>query len=113
MNFNLDNKSFVLLNNSEEGTVDQATVFHYNQNGNLVKAEYHGGQILWGTIVGELIRDKMKMLYQCMTVDGELKAGQAFAKLSWHANKKIRLDLEWKWLGDHTGKGTSIYLEKH
>ena len=111
MTYNLDNKAFVLLENSELGTVDQATIFNYKQNGNIVTADYHGGQIHHGKIVGKLESNKMTMLYHCLTKDGELKAGQALAKITKGSDNKLRLDLDWKWIGDHSGSGSSCYLE--
>ena len=51
------------------------------------------------------------MLYQCLTIDNELKAGQAIANVIIHTNEKIELHLDWKWIGSHKGTGTSIYVE--
>ena len=42
---NLDGKKFGLLANSENGEVSTDTLFHYEQMGGLVTAEYRGGSI--------------------------------------------------------------------
>ena len=49
--YNLNNKRFAVLENSENGEVDSTTIFEYKQNENLVTAEYHGGTIKYGKIL--------------------------------------------------------------
>ena len=51
------------------------------------------------------------MLYQCLTVDNELKAGKALAKIRLTENGKIKLTLDWEWLDEENAKGRSEYLE--
>ncbi len=51
------------------------------------------------------------MLYQCITTKNELKSGKAIAEISFTENDKIKLKLNWEWLGDHNEKGISEYLE--
>ena len=51
------------------------------------------------------------MLYQCLTIDNELKAGKAKAEVSLSETGKIRLKLNWEWLGDKNESGVSEYLE--
>ncbi|MGW9684347.1 hypothetical protein [Flagellimonas sp. 2504JD1-5] len=110
--YNLNNKTFLLLENSENGKVTSDTVFRYQQEGNLITAEYDGGTIRYGKIIAKLHEDKMEMLYQCITMEGELKAGKAKARIRLDANDKIHLYLDWEWLGDSSKKGTSEYIEK-
>ncbi|WP_420603746.1 hypothetical protein [Flagellimonas sp.] len=109
--FNLNNKTFSLLENSENGKVTSDTVFRYQQEGNLVTAEYDGGTIRYGKIIAKLNEDKLEMLYQCITVDGELKAGKANAEIRVDTDNKIHLHLDWEWLDSSSEKGTSEYIE--
>ena len=51
------------------------------------------------------------MLYQCISIENELKAGKAIAKISLTKNNKIKLKLNWKWLTDDFSTGTSEYIE--
>ena len=110
-NFNFNNKTFVLLENSKKGKVNAETVFKYKQEGDLVTAEYFGGTIRYGKIVGLLQGDDLKMLYQCLTVDNELKAGKASAKVAYTNTGRLKLDLNWQWITDNNEKGTSQYIE--
>lgn len=51
------------------------------------------------------------MLYQCITTDNELKAGQALADISLTETGKIKLQLDWRWLGSGNQTGISQYIE--
>lgn len=104
------NKSFRLLQNSDTGQVTDETIFHYQQNDDLVTADYHGGTIRYGKIIAQLVDDKLHMMYQCLTSENELKAGKAIANISRSAEGKITLSLDWQWL-ESNGKGSSIYQE--
>lgn len=110
-NINFNNKTFLLIDNSEKGTVNSDTVFKYQQEGNLVTAEYSGGTVVYGNIIAKLIDNQLHMLYQCMTTDDELKAGKAIAQISINEHNKIQLKLDWEWLGSKNDKGVSEYLE--
>ena len=51
------------------------------------------------------------MLYQCLTTENELKSGKAIAEISFTENQKIKLKLNWEWLGDKNEKGISECIE--
>ena len=51
MNVNFNNKTFLLVENSANGKVDFQTIFKYQQQGNLVTANYFGGNIQYGKII--------------------------------------------------------------
>ncbi|EAR03014.1 hypothetical protein [Maribacter sp. HTCC2170] len=106
-----NNKTFSLITNSKNGEVDTETVFEYSQKGNLVTAEYHGGNIRYGKIISVLKSNELHMRYQCITTDDELKAGKAIAEISLNEQGKIKLKLNWEWLGGNQTIGTSEYIE--
>jgi hypothetical protein len=109
--FNFNNKRFAIIRNSANGQVNKETIFEYRQDGNLVTADYFGGTIKYGKIIAELKGDKLSMLYQCFTTDGQLKAGKAIAQISLMENGKMKLSLDWEWLTNGNGTGKSEYLE--
>lgn len=108
---NFNNKTFSLIENSDNGKVNSETVFEYKQVGDIVTAEYYGGTIRYGKIIALFKDDQLDMLYQCITTDNVLKAGKAIAEITLTDNNKIRLKLNWEWLGDKNEKGVSEYLE--
>ncbi len=77
----------------------------------MVTADYYGGNIIYGKIIAQLRDDKLHMLYQCLTMDNELKAGKALAQVGFNENNKIKLKLNWEWLEDNQEKGVSEYVE--
>ena len=109
--YKLKNKTFTLLENSENGAASNQTIFKYQQDGNLVTADYFGGSIRYGKIIAQLKTNQLHMLYQCLTIDDELKAGKAIADISLDKNGKIMLKLHWEWLNKKEIKGTSFYIE--
>lgn len=109
--FDFNNKTFLLLENSKNGKANSKTIFKYKQEGDLITADYFGGSIKYGKIIGHLNINNLNMLYQCITEDNELKAGKAIAAVSLSSNNKIKLKLRWEWLGDEKGNGVSEYIE--
>ena len=106
-----NNKTFSLVENSENGSVNSDTVFKFEHKGDLVTADYYGGGIRYGKIISILENNTLTMRYQCLTDAGELKAGKAIAQISLSDKNKIKLKLEWEWMGETVEKGTSEYLE--
>ena len=107
----LNNKTFVLVNNSEKGDVNANTQFRYFQQDDLVTANYSGGPIRSGQIIAKLEGQHLHMLYHCLTVENELKAGKAIANISRNKQRKLKLTLQWEWLNGFGEKGTSEYVE--
>lgn len=110
--FNFHNKTFSLIANAKSGTVNKDTIFQFQQEGTLITADYQGGTIKYGKIIGQLKgKDRLEMRYQCLTSTNELKAGMGVAKISLSAKGKIKLALNWQWLDGNKEKGTSEYIE--
>lgn len=109
--FNFNNKTFSLLDNTDNGKANSETLFKYKQEDNLVTADYYGGNIKYGKIIAHLSNNTLNMLYQCITTENELKAGKAIAIVSLTENKKIKLQLNWEWLDDTNESGVSEYIE--
>jgi hypothetical protein len=111
VDFNFHNKTFYLVENSESGKVNADTIFKYQQEKNIITADYSGGTVKYGKIIATLDKDALTMLYQCVTIENELKAGTAIAKVSLNKENKILLKLDWQWLNGNQEKGISEYIE--
>lgn len=79
---NFNNKRFILIDNSKNGKVNLDTIFEYKQGCNLVTADYYGGSVKYGKIIAHIQNDKLEVLYQCLTIDNQLKAGKSIAEIS-------------------------------
>lgn len=95
----LDDKIFVPVLNTDNGTVSGQTKFHFWQKGKVFFADYVGGDVSEGHIIGQMTGDRTgTMLYHCLTTDGRLKAGQASAVFSEMEDGFLAIDLDWEWL---------------
>jgi len=109
--YNFQNKTFLLVENAANGTVNQDTIFKYQQNGDLVTADYKGGTVIYGKIIARLQGDQLLMRYQCLTIENTFKVGKAIAQITQLPDGKLQLSLDWEWIDGGIGKGQSIYIE--
>lgn len=110
---NYNGKIFKPFSNSDNGETSHETVFHYQQEGNILTAQYSGGKIVTGHLIG-LVDEKgnIEMRYHQVNEKGELMTGICYSKPEVLENGKIRLHETWQWTsGDHS-KGNSIIEEQ-
>lgn len=109
---NLDGRIFSPVENTENGTVDVSTRFEFWQNGDVFYADYSGGDVRDGHIIGQFTGDNSgTMLYHCMTKTLNLKAGKANAIFTERDAGRISMDITWNWLTGDGSSGTSRYEE--
>lgn len=111
MKLNLDNKTFTLLANSENGEVSKNTVFRYHQNNSLVWADYEGGEIVKGFLLGTIESDKLNFVYQHLNIQGELMTGKCISIPEINSNGKILLHESWQWTCKDYSSGESTLIE--
>ena len=117
MKLSLDNRVFVPVENSDNGVVNGKTRFHFWQEGMVFYADYFGGDVREGHIIGQFTDEAQDgkpmgdMLYHCLTTDKNLKAGKARAVFSVMEDNRLAFELDWEWInGDHSW-GQSRYEE--
>lgn len=109
---NYDNRIFKSISNSETGEVSGETRFYYHQQGNVVWAEYKGGEIIFGNLIAKVFEDdSLEMSYQHLNMQGELMTGKCLSKPEILENGKIRLYEKWEWTSGDFSKGESIIEE--
>ncbi|MEL7426368.1 MAG: hypothetical protein AAFN81_25460 [Bacteroidota bacterium] len=108
---NLNDKKFWTAANAV-GVSSSETLFHYHQQGQTITGTYSGGKIQEGYLLGKQVsEDQIEMLYQCLTVEGQLLAGESKGRLSKNAEGLLEIRYAWNWLnGDQSG-GHSHYIE--
>jgi hypothetical protein len=105
----LDKRTFRVVRNDGPGAeVNAETVFSYRQTGNLVEANYRGGLVALGRLVGVLTGARLQQAYVQVNTAGEIRSGRSTIQV---ANKegRVRLIDEWEW--DAGGKGLCILEE--
>jgi len=110
---NYNNKLFKPVNNTENGETSNETVFSYKQSGNILTAEYKGGKIIFGHLIGLVDENgNIEMRYHQVNKQGELMTGICNSKPEQLANGKIRLHETWQWTSGDQSKGQSIIEEQ-
>lgn len=107
--FSVDDRFFTAVKNSESGEVSDQTVFCYHQKGSVIWAEYSGGDIVKGFLIGTMDEEhNLHFNYQHMNKDGNLRTGSCDSTPQIE-NGKLRFNEKWKWtMGE---EGTSVIEE--
>ncbi len=109
---NYDGRTFIPQMNSENGEVDEQTIFTYHQNGNLLWAEYSGGDIVKGSIIGTVLDNgELDFVYQHMNQEMQLKTGKCHSVPTVLNDGKIQLTETWEWTSGDYSKGESLLKE--
>lgn len=111
MNYN--NKIFRPISNTENGETSNETLFHYKQVGTILSAEYSGGKIKQGHLIGLVDQlGTIEMRYHQINDGNELMTGICKSTPEILENGKIRLHENWEWTSGDQSKGTSIIEEQ-
>ena len=109
---NYDNRKFKAIDNSKNGETSADTVFEYQQNGNILTAQYYGGEIVKGHLIGNVDdQGYIDMRYHQVNRKGELMTGKCQSRPEILPNGKIRLHEIWEWTSGDLSKGNSILEE--
>jgi hypothetical protein len=108
----IDGKILKALSNSDNGEVGAETLFSYHEDGKAVWAEYSGGRILRGSMVGvRLSASALDLRYQHVSADGKIKTGICRSTLSLNPQGKLTVAESWKWTCDDHSQGESVLIE--
>ena len=107
--FSVDGRFFTAVENSESGEVSDQTIFCYHQKGNMIWAEYSGGSVVKGFLLGTIDEKQcLHFTYQHINKAGEQKSGSCDSEPRME-NGRLRFYEKWKWtMGE---EGTSIIEE--
>ncbi|WDF66803.1 n-acetylglutamate synthase [Sphingobacterium oryzagri] len=110
--FNYHNKTFFTVGNTENGETSSETIFYYKQEGNMVTADYSGGRIIRGHLIGLVNADgEIDMRYHQINLDNKLMTGRCKSTPELLPTGKIRLHEDWEWTSGERSKGRSIIEE--
>ncbi|AOA58021.1 hypothetical protein [Acinetobacter larvae] len=110
--FNLSGKTFINTQNTENGEVDTQTIFYYSQQGDVIEADYRGGVVLTGHLMGRMTApDRFHMVYHHLNLNGELRVGQCESTICIAPDGKLILQESWQWLNGDLSTGHSQLVE--
>lgn len=109
---NYEGRTFIPQSNTENGEVDGKTIFTYHQNEDVLWAEYTGGDIVRGYIVGRVSTlGILDFYYQHLNRQGEIRIGKCHSTPHVLEDGRIALHEEWQWLNGDQSKGASVMIE--
>lgn len=111
MDISLDNIRMRVAQTAEQGVVNQDTIFVFQQMRSQVSAEYSGGQIRKGFLIGVMVKNKLTFSYCQLQLDDKLDCGTSTCYLSRDENNKITLIEHFEWASRPGEKGTNIFVE--
>ena len=105
-------KKFTTVSNTVNGETSEQTIFHYHQEGNIVFANYAGGKVAKGHLIGLVSSEgKIDMVYHQINDKGEIMTGKCVATPEILPDGRIRLHEIWQWTSGNLSSGTSITEE--
>lgn len=108
-----EGKCFAPVMNATNGEVNNQTLFYYHQSGNIMWADYAGGEIKKGNIIGTVRSNgELEFYYQHINLRNELRIGKCHSIPHILNNGKIELSEKWQWLNGDKSQGSSIVREK-
>lgn len=109
---NFDNRKFVSVENTTSGEVSSKTYFHYKQEGNILYADYLGGEILKGKLIGIVHEDdSLEFRYNHVNTRHEIRGGKCKSIPKLTSEGKIELYEKWQWLDREQNEGESLIRE--
>ncbi|TVP54190.1 MAG: n-acetylglutamate synthase [Mongoliibacter sp.] len=105
---NYHGKKFIAVTNTANGESSSSTVFHYQQDGYLLTAEYSGGEIEKGYILGKVdAKGHIDMVYQHVNTQGEIRTGKCHSVPYFTESGNLRLKESWQWTNGDLSHGSS------
>jgi hypothetical protein len=113
LKINYNGRTLVPKTNSENGEANGQTVFRYFQEGKILWAEYAGGEIIRGHMIGTVSNDgALDFHYQHINAGGHIRIGKCRSTPNQTENGKLELHENWQWLNGDLSTGTSVVIEQ-
>ncbi|WP_262103584.1 hypothetical protein [Arthrobacter sp. Marseille-P9274] len=106
----IDGKQFAPVANTASGEVGATTVFHYHQDGKVIWAEYSGGAVVRGYLVGTRSGDRMSFRYSHLNIDLQTASGVCETRIAVLDDGRVQFRETWQW-ESRPEHGTSIVEE--
>lgn len=109
---NLTGKTFRALGNPNAGGARTATAMTFlSEAAGKVTGVCSGHAIWTGQIIARRTgKATLEMLYQCITVAGDLQAGLGYASFRDGPDMRPRMHLEWQWRVGTLGQGATVWV---
>lgn len=85
------------VENSASGDVGQSTTFTYHQDGDVIWAEYAGGAVLRGYLVGTRQAARLSFRYAHLGTNKETSTGVCESVIEVLGDGRVRFHESWAW----------------
>ncbi|MER8014646.1 hypothetical protein ACIQ7S_01605 [Streptomyces griseoluteus] len=106
----LDGLTLAPVADQAPGQVGTGTLFAYHESEGRIWAEYAGGDIERGHLVGTRAGDRLDFRYVQLRHDGTTASGHCVSTVTELPDGRLRLEEEWRWESG-PGAGTSVVEE--
>lgn len=89
------------------GQVGTRTRFTYREQDGEISAEYTGGDVVRGYLVGTREGDRLDFRYVQLDRDGTTSSGHCVSTVVELSDGRVRLEEQWEW-ESRAGSGTSV-----
>ncbi|RSS62879.1 hypothetical protein [Streptomyces sp. WAC06614] len=107
MTRSLDGLVFVPVADQAPGQVGRRTRFEYHEEEDRIWAEYRGGDVVRGYLVGTREGDTVDFRYVQLRTDGTTASGHCTSLVTELPDGRLRLEESWTW-ESREGSGTSV-----
>jgi hypothetical protein len=109
---NYDNKIFASVENTKNGEANNETLFYYHQNKDIIWAEYYGGIIRKGFLLGLVNQNgELEFNYEHINKNNETRTGKCNSIPKLLEDGRIELLEKWEWTNGDKSKGESKIIE--
>lgn len=103
----LDGLVLVPVADQAPGQVGTRTRFTYHEKDGEIWADYAGGDVVRGHLVGTRKSDRLDFRYVQLKRDGSTSSGHCVSRVVELADGRVRLEETWEW-ESRAGSGTSV-----
>ncbi|MEV0452231.1 hypothetical protein [Streptomyces sp. NPDC050600] len=107
MTRSLDGLVFAPVADQAPGQVGRQTRFEYHEEGERIWAEYAGGDVARGYLVGTRTGDTLEFRYVQLRFDSTTASGRCTSLVTELPDGRLRLEETWSW-ESQPGNGTSV-----
>lgn len=106
----LDGRTLAGVANADAGEVGPGTRFHFEQVGDRISANYAGGAVEAGHLLGTFDGRRWDVRYVQRNAAGETATGHSAGVVSRLDDGRVRVEDEWEW-ESRPGRGESVLEE--
>lgn len=110
MTISLDGRRFAAVADVVAGEIGTETVFSYHERAGEIWAEYAGGSIRRGYLVGTRVGDRLDFRYVQLNAEGQTSTGHCVTQVRVLTDGRLELHESWAW-ESRPGNGTSVVRE--